>query len=60
MGILIRAYAQHRVYLLPRYTFKAMEYEAILGNAIKIVHRHKIPIPRLETLYSLLKLISAD
>ena len=39
---------------------KSMEYEAILGNAIKIAHRHKIPTPRLETLYSLLKLISAD
>jgi 2-dehydropantoate 2-reductase len=36
---------------------KSMEYEAILGNTIKVAHRHNIPAPRLETLYGLLKLI---
>ena len=36
---------------------RPMEVEAILGNAIRAAKRHKIAVPRMESLYGLLKLV---
>jgi 2-dehydropantoate 2-reductase len=36
---------------------RSMEVEAILGNAVRAAHRHEVSIPRLESLYVLLKLV---
>jgi 2-dehydropantoate 2-reductase len=36
---------------------RSMEVEAILGNAVRAAHRHGVSIPRLESLYVLLKLV---
>jgi 2-dehydropantoate 2-reductase len=36
---------------------RPMEVEAILGNAVRIARSLDVPIPHLETLYALLKLV---
>ena len=36
---------------------RAMEVEAILGNAVRLAEREKVPVPHLESLYGLLTLI---
>lgn len=42
--------------LLDFETGRSLEVEAILGTATHLAHKHRIPIPHLETLYALLKL----
>jgi len=44
--------------LLDALAGRPMEYEVILGNAIKLAKTHHIAVPRMETLYALLVLIS--
>ncbi len=36
---------------------RPMEVEAILGNAVRIARREDVPVPHLETLYALLKML---
>jgi 2-dehydropantoate 2-reductase len=36
---------------------RPMEVEAILGNAVRVAHRESVPVPHLESLYGLLKLV---
>jgi 2-dehydropantoate 2-reductase len=35
---------------------RPMETEALLGNVVRIAHRHGVQVPRLESLYALLKM----
>jgi 2-dehydropantoate 2-reductase len=34
---------------------RALESEALLGNAVRVARRHSVPVPRLESLYHLLQ-----
>ncbi len=36
---------------------RPMEVEAILGNAVRIAQKHKVKVPKLETIYSILSML---
>jgi 2-dehydropantoate 2-reductase len=36
---------------------RALETEALLGNAVRVARRHGVPVPRLESLYHLLQML---
>lgn len=52
--------AYHNSMALDFLNGRSMEIEPILGNVVRIAERHRVPVPRLATMYALLQLLVAN
>lgn len=56
----LRMPAYHNSMALDFLNGRSMEIEPILGNVVRIAERHRVPVPRLATMYALLQLLVAN